>query len=106
MRVEYSFSLENVGRPSFSVETTEGPHKLFTLSTLILNVLPQSKRVDVIFHSPNREDLPKKVRAFEQILNSSPSEIHIRTQEGESGAMGSSYYLWVSILTSDADAPD
>jgi len=39
MRVEYSFNLSRVEVPCFSVETTEGPHKLFTLTTLILNVL-------------------------------------------------------------------
>jgi len=104
MRVEYGFSLDRVGTPSFSVETTEGPHKLFTLATLMLNVLPQSHRADVIFHSPNREDLPKKVRAFEQILRSAPASLDIRFEEGESGSMGSSYYLWVSILTNGGGA--
>jgi len=103
MRVEYSFSLDRVGTPAFSVETTEGPHKLFTLATLMMNVLPQSKRADVIFHSPNREDLPKKIRSFEQILRSAPRDLSLRFEEGESGSMGSSYYLWVSILASDAD---
>ena len=37
MRLEYTFSLDRIATPCFSVETTEGPTKLFTLTTLIVN---------------------------------------------------------------------
>ena len=35
----------------------------FRLVTLVMNVLYVRPRVDVIFHSPNRDDLPKKITA-------------------------------------------
>src|SRR5262249_20771363 len=72
MRIEYTFGLEDVEVPYFSVESMEGPEKLFRLATLVLNVLAVKRRVDVIFHSPNQSDLPKKIQAFETILGSAP----------------------------------
>ena len=104
MRVEYKFGLEEVDIPRFSVETTEGPGKLFTLSTLILNVLPVAGQVDIIFHSPNREDLPKKIHAFNQILLSAPRPPQVLFESGDFGSLGSSYYQWLSIRTKDAAA--
>ena len=97
MRVEYNFGLQNVEVPCFCVETTEGPHKLFQLTTLVLNVLEEKNRVDVIFHSPNQSDLAKKIRAYTQILSSAPHAPKFEFEEGESGSLGSSYYCWVSI---------
>jgi hypothetical protein len=101
MRVEYKFELDDVEVPSFSVETTEGPGKLFTLTTLILNVLAEKEQVDVIFHSPNAADLPKKIESFKTILASGPSAPELEYAEGESGSLGSSYYRWLTILTRD-----
>ena len=100
MRVEYKFELDDVDIPCFSVETTEGPGKLFTLTTLILNVLSQRDRVDVIFHSPNAGDLPKKIESFKAILASGPSAPELGYQSGESGSLASSYYSWLSIRSS------
>jgi hypothetical protein len=100
MRIEYNFGLEKVATPCFSVESIEGPHKLFTLATLILNVLASKSRVDVIFHSPNQADLPRKIAQFETILASAPSAPAFHLEEGNSGSLGSSYYLWVTIQTS------
>jgi hypothetical protein len=104
MRVEYSFSLDRVEVPCFSVETTEGPHKLFTLTTLILNVLAERDRADVIFHSPNQADLPKKIAAFKKILQSGPAAPGFGFEEGQSGSLGSSYYTWLSIRPNGAPA--
>jgi hypothetical protein len=100
MRVEYKFELDDVEVPSFSVETTEGPGKLFTLTTLILNVLAEKDRVDVIFHSPNAADLPKKIESFKAILASGPAAPDLSYEAGESGSLASSYYSWLSIRTS------
>ncbi len=100
MRIEYNFGLNNVDVPCFSVESIEGPHKLFQLATLVLNVLNEKKRVDVIFHSPNREDLPRKISAFRTILGSAPSSREYKLEDGKSGSLGSSYYSWVSIHAS------
>ncbi len=101
MRVEYKFNLEQVEVPCFSVETSEGPGKLFTLTTLILNVLAEKDRVDVIFHSPNAADLPKKIESFKTILASGPSASDCEYTEGESGSLASSYYRWLTICTLD-----
>lgn len=104
MRVEYCFALQNVEVPCFCVETTEGPNKLFQLTTLVLNVLDEKDRVDVIFHSPNQADLSKKIKAYTQILASSPHARKFAFEEGESGSLGSSYYCWLSIRASGASA--
>ena len=100
MRIEYKFGLEDVGVPCFSVETTEGPGKLFTLTTLILNVLSQKNRVDVIFHSPNAADLPKKIESLKAILASGPAAPELAYETGKSGSLAGTYYSWLSIRAS------
>lgn len=97
MRIEYTFDLEKVEVPSFSVEASEGPDKLFKLCTLVLNVLGESGQVDVIFHSPNSADLPRKIESFEHILKSSPHCPPFQLEEGVSGSLGSSYFRWIQI---------
>ena len=104
MRVEYNFGLENVSTPCFSVEATEGPHKLFQLMTLVLNVLAEKNRVDVIFHSPNQSEVSKKIESFEKIIRSAPEAPAIEFKPGNSGSLGSSYYSWISIHASGAGA--
>ena len=100
MRLEYTFDLAKVSVPSFSVEASEGPDKLFKLCTLVLNVLAESPKIEVIFHSPNQGDLKKKMEAFERILSSAPSAPKLILSEGESGSLGSSYFHWVQIAKS------
>jgi hypothetical protein len=102
MRVEYNFDLTSIDIPYFSVESMEGPEKLFRLVTLVMNVLHIRPRVDVIFHSPNRDDLPKKIAAFEAIVKSAPAAPTLEFRAGQSGSLGSSYYCWVSIHASGA----
>jgi hypothetical protein len=97
MRIEYNFALDNVETPVFSVETTEGPTKLFTLTTLVVNVLAERHQVDLIFHSPNQMDLPKKIDAFRQILQSAPHAPACQLLEGKSGSLGTSYYTWITL---------
>lgn len=97
MRVEYTFDLNKVDVPYFSVESMEGPEKLFRLVTLVMNVLYLRPRVDVIFHSPNKDDLPKKIAAFESIVKSAPNTPAVEFREGSNGSLASSYYRWVSI---------
>ena len=100
MRIEYAFALDEVDVPTFSVDVMEGPQKLFQLATLILNILSEKPRVEVIFHSPNEADLPKKVRSFEAILASAPTTPAFELKPGNAGSLGSSYYTWVSIQAS------
>lgn len=102
MRVEYSFDLEDVAVPCFSVESMEGPQKLFQLATLVLNVLATKPSVDIIFHSPNQADLPKKIEAFQTILSTAPTKPRFHVEDGSSGSLGSSYYKWVTIRSSGA----
>ncbi|MEX2206720.1 MAG: hypothetical protein WEF50_10880 [Myxococcota bacterium] len=97
MRVEYTFGLDRVDIPYFSVEAMEGPEKMFRLVTLVMNVLYIRPRVDVIFHSPNKDDLPKKIAAFESIVKSAPNTPALEFREGSSGSLASSYYRWISI---------
>ena len=52
MRIEYNFGLDRVDLPVFSVEATEGANKLFTLATLVLNVLSSRGEVCFVFHRP------------------------------------------------------
>jgi len=104
MRVEYNFDLTSIDIPYFSVESMEGPEKLFRLVTLVMNVLHIRPRVDVIFHSPNRDDLPKKIAAFEAIVKSAPTAPKLDFRAGSSGSLGSSYYCWVSIHSNGGGA--
>ena len=97
MRIEYTFGLDAVEIPYFAVESMEGPEKLFRLTTLVLNVLEVKRRVDVIFHSPNQSDLPKKIQAFETILGSAPQAPAVELTPGREGSLGSSYYRWMTI---------
>ena len=97
MRIEYTFDLKAVEVPTFSVEASEGPDKLFKLCTVVLNVLAESGRVDVIFHSPNQSDLGRKIESFERILHSAPHAAAFILKEGESGSLSSSYFRWVQI---------
>jgi hypothetical protein len=101
MRVEYRFGLNRIEIPRFSVESTEGPQKLFTLATLVLNVLHEQPRVDIVFHSPNAQDVPKKIDRFKMIVESAPGVAAFRYSEGKSGELGGIYYRWLSIRATD-----
>ena len=102
MRIEYNFGLEQVDVPRFSVETTEGPHKLFTLATLVLNVLHEVDHTDIVFHSANPDEPSRKIALFEQIVASAPGGSGFRYEEGESGRLAGVYYQWLSIHAGDA----
>ncbi len=104
MRIEYVFGLERVEAPRFSVESSEGAHKLFTLATVVLNVLHERPRADVVFHSPNAQDLPKTIGRFKTILESAPDAELTNYVEGKSGEIGGTYYRWLSIRARDGGA--
>ena len=67
MRLEYTFDLDSVKIPRFSVEATEGIGKLFTLATLVLNVLETKERVELVFHGLNPDDL-RRADALEVVV--------------------------------------
>ena len=61
MRIEYGFDLNQVDVPCFSVEAIEGIGKLFSLATLVLNVLETKDRVEIVFHGLNPDDPESKI---------------------------------------------
>ena len=67
MRLEYGFELSQVEVPRFSVEAVEGIGKLFTLATLVLNVLEIRSRVEIVFHGLNPED-PEALNNLGQVM--------------------------------------
>lgn len=103
MRLEYGFELGKVDLPRFSVEAVEGIGKLFTLATLVLNVLDLKTSVEIVFHGLNPEDPESKIEAFKEIIGGSASTRTLRYQLGKGGhvAGSSSYYRWVTISGRD-----
>ena len=99
MRLEYGFQLADCEVPRFAVEAVEGIGKLFTLATLVLNVLATKERVEIVFHGLNPEDPERKIQAFQEIVGSSPTTPGLRYEPGASGSVpgSSSYYQWLTV---------
>jgi hypothetical protein len=99
MRVEYGFELSQVETPCFAVEAIEGIGKLFSLATLVLNVLETRRQVEIVFHGLNPDDPEAKIAAFQEIIGGSRSERRLRYEMGKGGhvAGSSSYFRWVTI---------
>lgn len=99
MRVEYRFDLSEVEVPRFSVESVEGITKLFTLATLILNVLESKTRVEMVFHGLNPEDPGRKLEAFKQIVESCTHSFDFKYELGRGGRVtgASSFFQWVTV---------
>lgn len=99
MRLEYGFKIEECNVPRFAVEAVEGIGKLFTLSTLVLNVLSTKDAVEIVFHGLNPDDPDRKIRAFRLIADSAPTGPMLEYTPGESGSVpgSSSYFQWLTI---------
>ena len=99
MRLDYSISLDAIEVPRFSVEAVEGIGKLFTLATLVLNVLDSQKKVEIVFHGLNPEDPERKIRGFKEIIASSSSTKEMAFEPGRGGQVpgSSSYFQWLSV---------
>ena len=99
MRLEYEFKLDNVAIPRFSVEAVEGIGKLFSIATLVLNVLDSKESVEIVFHGLNPEDPARKMAAFQEIVVSAESAPRLAFSVGQSGSVpgSSSYYSWLSV---------
>lgn len=99
MRLEYKIELDRLEVPRFSVEAVEGIGKLFTLATLVMNVLEQKQRVEIVFHGLNPEDPQRKIAAFGEILSSCEGLGSVRVSEGKGGRIegSSSYFQWVNV---------
>jgi len=103
MRLEYGFRLDECEVPRFAVEAVEGIGKLFTLATLVLNVLSTKKKVEVVFHGLNPDDPQRKIRAFQQIVGTAPTGPQLSYEPGESGSVpgSSSYFQWLVVTSED-----
>ncbi len=99
MRIDYGFELSNVEMPRFSVEAVEGIGKLFTLATLVLNVLEVRSGVEIVFHGLNPDDPDAKLNAFREIIAGANSVPDLTYTPGTGGrvANSSSYFRWVLI---------
>ena len=102
MRLEYGFELSDCDVPRFAVEAVEGIGKLFTLGTLVLNVMATKGRVEIVFHGLNPEDPERKIEAFREIVDSAPGESRLNYAPGVSGSVpgSSSYYQWLTVSKS------
>ena len=102
MRLDYSISVQDIAVPRFSVEAVEGIAKLFTLATLVLNVLESKDQIEIVFHGLNPEDPERKIRGFQEIVTSSGSERTLRFENGTGGRVpgSSSYFQWLGVSAS------
>jgi hypothetical protein len=101
MRLEYGFELSAVSVPRFSVEAVEGIGKLFTLATLVLNVLETRDQVEIVFHGMNPSDPEAKLQAFKEIVGSSGTGPKVGYELGRGGQIpgSSSSFRWVTVRT-------
>ena len=99
MRLEYRFELSDVEVPCFAVEAIEGIGKLFTLATLVLNVLATKKRIEIVFHGLNPADPEAKLNAFREVIRGSRYAGELKYELGSGGHItgSSSYYRWVTV---------
>ena len=99
MRLEYRIELDKIEVPRFSVEAVEGIGKVFTLATLVLNVLETKRSVNLVFHGLNPDDPDRKIEAFKKIVESASTTQIIEYREGKGGAVpgSSSYYQWLTL---------
>jgi len=99
MRLEYGFELSKIEVPRFSVEAVEGIGKLFTLATLVLNVLESKPKVEIVFHGLNPDDPGAKINAFKEIIGGSETGVSLRYDLGRGGGVpgSSSSFQWVTI---------
>ncbi len=99
MRVEYTFKLDDVDVPRLAVESVEGIGKLFTLATLVLNVLAVKPKVELVFHGLNPEDPGRKIEAFKRIVATSSGTLDLDYHDGDGGSVpgSSSYFQWLVV---------
>ncbi len=99
MRLEYGFELSEVETPRFSVEAIEGIGKLFTLATLVLNVLETKSRVEIVFHGLSPEDPEAKIAAFKEIASNASGGGELRYELGKGGKIrgSSSSFQWITV---------
>lgn len=98
MRVEHKIELEKIEIPYFSVDTSEGIHKLFTLAATMLNLLETKESVCITIHGGSAQDPERKAKALEQIIESGRREDRRYAFERQSqGCIENTHHLWITI---------
>lgn len=99
MRLEYRIEISKIDVPRFSVEAQDRIGKLFTLTTLVLNVLDSKSVVEIVFHGLSPEDLAKKIAAFKKIVASVKTAATPSFTEGTAGQIAESsiHFQWISV---------
>jgi hypothetical protein len=99
MRLDYGFELSEIELPRFSVEVVEGIGKLFTLATLVLNVLETKPKVEIVFHGLNPGDPEAKIEAFKEIISGSETGADLRYDFGKGGQIqgSSTSFRWITV---------
>jgi hypothetical protein len=99
MRLEYRVELADLDVPRFAVEAQERIGKLFTLATLVFNVLETKTSLEIVFHGLNPQDPGRKITAFREIVASVDPGYTLSFQEGAEGhiAESSTYFRWLVV---------
>ena len=99
MRVEYKIEMNQIETPRFAVEAVEGMGKLFSLATLVLNVLETKDRVEIVFHGISQDDPRRRIASFKAIVASCSGGGGVGYTEGEAGTVpgSSSAFQWLEI---------
>ncbi len=99
MRVEYKIEMDQVETPRFAVEAVEGIGKLFTLATLVINMLETKSSVEIVFHGLSREDPERRIASFKSILATASGSESLAYADGVSGEVpgSSSAFQWLSV---------
>ena len=99
MRLEYRVDVSEIDVPRFSVEAQERIGKLFTLATLVFNVLDSKPVVEIVFHGLSSQDPARKIAAFKEIVASIGTAQTPSFAEGSGGQIADSsiYFQWLSV---------
>ncbi|OGP81455.1 MAG: hypothetical protein A2Y95_07515 [Deltaproteobacteria bacterium RBG_13_65_10] len=98
MRIEFKLELERIETPYFSIETSEGINKIFTLAATVMNVLETKTSVCITFHGGNAQDPVRKAKTLEQIIESGRQADRRYVYEPmRSGTIDNTYHLWLLI---------
>ena len=98
MRIEYTLELDRIDMPYFSIEASEGIHKLFTLAATTFNLLETKDAISVSIHGGSAQDPERKAQSFKEIIEGwSPKDRNYVFERIKSGAIDNTYYLWFVI---------
>ena len=99
MRVEYNLEMSQVETPRFAVEALEGMGKLFSLATLVLNVLETKESVEIVFHGMSQDDPQRRIASFKAIVASCSAGSGVGYSDGQMGTVpgSSSAFCWLKV---------